>query len=107
MGNGALVDVAGVICFIPAALIKHNKLTGKITDGQVLTNIAFSNLIFSEKKYLLRFVTDEKKQKKISHGDKISDFAMCEVVSAVVIRELTYKKQGGGAKKNQAACKVE
>ena len=93
--KGINIDIAGITCYLPNPLKIIAGLDGKIKLGSKLNNIAFANLIFSQKRYLLRFVSDAQMSKEISHGDKDSDFSMNEIVTGTITNIMRYKKQGG------------
>lgn len=82
--KNAQIDIAGVRCSIPYRFIKDAGMLSKLYSGKVLNNIAFINLFFDKKQYLLRFVTESQLSKKTSHGDKDHDFAMNEIIIGVV-----------------------
>ncbi len=82
--KNAQIDIAGVRCSIPYRFIKDAGMANKLYSGMLLNNIAFINLFFNKKQYLLRFVTESQLSKKTSHGDKDHDFAMNEIITGVV-----------------------
>lgn len=104
--GGIKVDISGVNCYLPNSFIKHAGLEGKINLGSKLNDIAFGNLIFSQKRYLLRFVSDAQMLKKMSHGDKDSDFSMNEIVTGTITDIMRYKTQGGKMKTTKVKLKL-
>lgn len=93
--NGVKVNISGVSCYLPNSFIKNAGLEGKINPGKILDNIAFGNLIFSQKQYLLRIVSESQMLKRMSHGDKDSDFSMNEIVTGTITNIMRYKTKDG------------
>lgn len=91
--HGITIDIAGVSCFMPIAFIKNAGLPKNLPHGYNFKNIAFGNLLFNQKQYLLRFVSEVQMQKKTSHGDKDSDFGINETVTGTISGVKRYKKK--------------
>ena len=106
VNGGIKVDISGVSCYLPNSFIKYAGFEGKINPGSTLDDIAFGNLIFSQNRYLLRFVSEAQMQKKMSHGDKDSDFSMNEIVTGTVTDIMRYKTQSGKMKTTKVKLKL-
>lgn len=100
------VDISGVSCYLPKPHVKQAGIEGKIIRGSILENIAFSNLIFNQKLYMLRFITDAQILKKMSHSDKDSDFNINEIVIGNITSIVKYKVQSGKTKTTKVRIKV-
>jgi hypothetical protein len=104
---GVGIDIAGVSCFMPITFIKNAGLVEDITHGYNFKNIAFGNLIFNQKRYLLRFVSEAQMQKKTSHGDKDSDFYINEIVIGTISEIMRYNTPAGKKKTTKVKVKIE
>jgi hypothetical protein len=105
--RGIKIDIAGVSCFMPITFIKNAGLVEDITHGYNFKNIAFGNLIFNQKRYLLRFVSEAQMQKKTSHGDKDSDFYINEIVTGTISEIMRYNTPAGKKKTTKVKVKIE
>ncbi len=96
--KGAKIDIAGVNCYLSNTFINSARLEERFSSGQIFTDLAFGNLIFNQKQYLLRFISEGQMQKRMSHGDKDSDFGMNETIVVTIIGIMRYKNPKGKVK---------
>ena len=104
--SGVKVDISGVQCFIPKSIIEQVGFDGHINRGRIFDDIAFSNLIFSQKHYLLRFISDSQLLKKTSHGDKDSDFSINEIVTGTIVMVMKYQTEAGKVKMTKVKLRL-
>jgi smc-like protein len=100
--DGIKVNISGVYGYMSTSEIERSGMKGKIKTGHTIGNMAFANLIFSQKQYLLKFVSEAQMAQKTGHGDKDSDFSMNEIVTGVIKRIIKHKTKGGEVKPTKA-----
>ena len=100
--DGIKVNISGVYGYMSTSEIERSGMKGKIKTDHIIGNMAFSNLIFSQKQYLLKFVSEAQMAKKTGHGDKDSDFSMNEIVTGVIKHIIKHKTKGGEVKPTKA-----
>ena len=96
IGKFDLFNIAGVKCALPNVFVKQlGKNIGQLCDSNGMCNqLSFSNLIFKDKRYLLRILKSEYLTKKLSHADNKEDFALGEEFVVKIISFKSYAKNG-------------
>lgn len=91
-----LFNVAGVKCMIPEAFLRQmNKTIEQLCDNEQICNqLAFANLVFSKKSYILRVLNSERLTHRLSHADGKDDFPLGEVLNGKITSFKTYARMG-------------
>lgn len=97
-------NIAGVKCMLPGAFLKMmGKTISQICDANhICKELAFSNLIFNQQKYLLRILKAEHLTKELSHADNKDDYAIGDELTGTITSFKSYAKMGVGKKRTKA-----
>lgn len=91
--KGYNIDVAGVACRLSKKACCDLSQQELFSSKRICVTLAFSNLVFGLKKYNLRVVKGIGMSKKLSKGDKDSDFVINQVVKGKIVGIISNKKQ--------------
>ncbi len=101
-----IYDIGNVNCSLSRSIVSSNDYSTieLMKAGDI--GLAFGNLLFSKKRYLLRVVKSEQLTKPLSHGDKDSDFELNRVYDATITGFKTYKYKNGTKKTTKASISL-
>lgn len=94
--NCHFFNIASVECMLPNSYLKMiGKTISQMCDSQKKCGqLAFSNLIFDKKQYMLRVLKPESLTHPLSHADSKEDFSIGEELTGKITSFKTYAKQG-------------